>query len=304
MGAHHARVIAQSGEAELAYVIDPERSRAEDLTKRFGGEPAADAADIGDCQGAVVAAPTQTHLPAVATLLDRGIPALVEKPLSEDVDQVRAMLAKSEQSGVPITCGFVERFNPVIVAARKMLEGVPLHLLFLRHSPPAPRIQTSVVHDLLIHDIDLAVQICGERAHVASAAGWHPQGSAQLEIVDSTIVFGGTSVATLSADRWGQRKVRFVSISTDKALLELDLVRQTITVYRHVSHELRGDEPTYRAETMMDIPFVRHSGEPLVLQFDHFLGLIEGTADAAEERRSLLPAHELAAEIQESASGS
>ena len=81
-------------------------------------------------------------------------------------------------------------------------------------------------------------------------------------------------------------------------MIELDLLRQDISVYRHVRHEqLGGASTTYRAETVIDIPFVRHAGEPLALQFEHFLDLVEGRADAEVERCRVLPAHELASRI-------
>jgi hypothetical protein len=52
---------------------------------------------------------------------------------------------------------------------------------------------------------------------------------------------------------------------------------------------------------VIDIPFVRHTGEPLALQFAHFLDLVSGRADACAERNSILPAHEVAAAIEECA---
>jgi len=60
-----------------------------------------------------------------------------------------------------------------------------------------------------------------------------------------------------------------------------------------------GQAAGYRAETVVDIPSARPTGEALALQVRHFLDLIEGRADACQERNSILPAQEIAAAIQE-----
>ncbi|HZU76913.1 MAG TPA: gfo/Idh/MocA family oxidoreductase, partial [Dehalococcoidia bacterium] len=80
------------------------------------------------------------------------------------------------------------------------------------------------------------------------------------------------------------------------ALYEVDLLRQDLTVYHHRAHELTAG-PTYRAETVMDVPFVRHRGEPLALQLQHFIDLLDGRVDADAERAGILPPHELAARV-------
>ena len=104
-----------------------------------------------------------------------------------------------------------------------------------------------------------------------------------------------------SASRASQRKVRSQLVATSTALYDVDLLRQDLTVYRHRAHAQAvgaGQAAGYRAETVIDIPFVRHTGEPLALQFAHFLDLVSGRADACEERNSILPAHEIASTIE------
>jgi hypothetical protein len=119
------------------------------------------------------------------------------------------------------------------------------------------------------------------------------------DLADCSLAFRDGSIATLSAGRIGHRKVRSMSITTDAALYELDLLRQDLTVYRHKEHSVIDDSAGYRSETVMEIPFVRVQKEPLAAQFDHFLDLIDGHVDPESERRSLMPAHELAFRFEE-----
>jgi predicted dehydrogenase len=240
-----------------------------------------------------------------AELIDSGVPLLIEKPLAQRLGEVDALIAASTARGVPITCGFVERFNPAVQTAMSLLDEPVLHVLALRHSPPAPRITVNVVHDLLIHDIDLALMLMnGEVISSVVSASCTPGWSELAEIADCTIGFASGAVATVSASRASQRKVRTIRISSESTLLELDLMAQTVMLYRHVGHELVDIESrrSYRAQTIMDVPFVRRSGEPLAMQWSHFLDILAGRSDASANLNSLRAPHEVADAVLESAS--
>ena len=177
--------------------------------------------------------------------------------------------------------------------------GYLLHLLGIRHSPHNPRTRSSVIDDLLIHDIDLALDLLG--GSVTSVSGGHwvsPDGVEEL--ADCTMVFDHGAVATLSSSRVSQRKVRSLSLSSADLLVEIDLLRHDLTTFHHRSGEVVDrDGPIYRAETVVEIPFVRHTGEPLAVQFDHFVDLVEGSASRDAERATLRAPHAAVARIKE-----
>lgn len=305
MGRHHARVLSRCPDTEVAVVIDVDPLRAELLASGFGCRASTRLEDACSCDAAVVATPPGDHLEVALPLLEAGIPLLVEKPLSEDLREARAIVEASRSRRVPLACGFVERYNPVVLAAARLMEdaGPALHLVGLRHSPPDPVVATSVVHDLLIHDIDLALRMCAGGWAVEVAGGlWRGGPRGGVEIADCVLVTDAGAMATLSASRMGQRKVRRLELSTPAGQMELDLLRRTITVYRHVTHEA-AEGGTYRAETVMDIPFVQEAGEPLALQLSHFVALVRGEVDPDAEREGLLPPHEVATRVQQDALG-
>jgi len=300
MGANHARVIAECADAELALIVDSDSTRAEVLAGSFNCAHASDLAAVRGCDAAVLATPTRLHADQAMSLFDLGMPVLIEKPLTPKIADTRALLDEANSRGIPLMCGFVERYNPAAQTVLRMLDEMPVHIVGLRHSPPTPRTTLSVVLDLLIHEIDLVLRYTRSAAPVkvqgvVGGAGAVP-GS---EIAGCLLTFEPT-IATLSATRTGQRKIRSQFIETSSALYEIDLLRQDVTVYRHRSHTYEG-LMSYRAETVVDIPFVRHAGEPLALQLEHFLTLIDGRADAAAERDSILPAHEVAAAVEDRA---
>jgi predicted dehydrogenase len=300
MGANHARVIAESDAADLAVIIDTDTERVAPLAERLGCAYAQDLEAARDCDGVIVATPTRLHAGQAAVLMELSKALLVEKPIAPTVAETRAVIAESRRRGVPLMCGFVERFNPAVTTVVQLLDDLPVHVLGLRHSPATPRSTLSVVLDLLIHEIDLALLYNrGCKPDRVSSALSSARTDAVTEIADCMLHFESGGVATLSASRASQRKLRTHLIATPTALYDVDLLRQDVTVYRHRSHSQEAEASvSYRAETVVDIPFVRHRGEPLALQLHHFLDLVDGKVDVDAERDSILPAHEVAACVE------
>ena len=302
MGSSHARVIAESGDAELEVIVDVDAAAAQRLADRYGSRASTDLADAACCDAVVIAGSTAARMECVLPLLQAGRPLLVEKPFAPTLAQLDELLQVATDRDVPVMCGFVERFNAALRTAVQILHGPPVHLLAVRHSPPAPRIASSVVNDLMLHDLDVAQRLFGQvEPMLVGSACVQPPHSPWNEIADCSIGFGSAGIATLSANRMGQRKVRSLTIHTENQLVEVDLLRQDVTVYRNVSQEmsLSGGGMGYRSSTEIELPFVRHAGEPLTLQFAHFLDLVAGVADHVEERRQLRPAHVLAEQIEQ-----
>jgi predicted dehydrogenase len=200
-------------------------------------------------------------------------------------------------------CGFLERFNPAILTARQLIED-PIHISTTRHSPYAPRIKTGVAWDLLVHDLDLVTQIMAGKKVVrivGSTGTYHSDSpSNSKDIAECLLTFDNGAIAQSSASRLGHKKVRSMFVTEQDKLTEIDLLRKDVTVYRHVSDQMVEEMSRgYRQQTVIDIPEIVSSQEPLVAQLSHFVDLISGVADADQEREGLLPAHEIVESIME-----
>lgn len=302
MGGNHARVIADSDVAELALIVDTDPSRGRALADHAGCEFSTHLEAARRCDAAVIATPTRAHPQQACALLQAGLPLLVEKPLAPTVGESERIIREACTSGVPLMCGFVERFNPAVTTVLALLEERPVHVVALRHSPVTPRTTLSVVFDLLIHDIDLTLRYAKPHRLPRVASSLTYAGAQVAQVADCVLDFDGALVATLSSSRSSQRKVRTHLIETPSVLYEVDLLRQDVTVYQHRTHALiGGPAPSYRAETVVDIPFVRHGGEPLLLQLRHFVRLLDGKVEVESERKSILPAHVVAALAEQGA---
>ncbi len=294
MGSLHARVIAQSPLCELALLVEPREEQGRAVAGRFGTAWAPDFDDLAGIDAVVVAAATPAHYEVAGRVLDLGTPLLVEKPLAATYEQSSELVSRAERAAVPLACGLLERFNPAIRTAREFV-GEVVQVNATRHSPFVPRITTGVATDLLIHDVDLAIQFVGSDPVQAKGefGYFHPssvENNAE-DCADAMLRFDSGTVATISASRVSQRKVRQLSLLELDRLIEIDLLRKDITIYRHIDHSQPSDRDGYQQQTVIEIPAIRYSEEPLAAQLAHFVGLLADGADIDTERDAILPAH-------------
>jgi predicted dehydrogenase len=264
------------------------------LAQQFGGIPVSSIDDIRDVQAAVVATSTSSHFEIVKSLLELKVPVLCEKPLTTNIDATTELLEISMRNSIPIQCGFVERFNPAFLTARKFIDEPIVHAQSVRHSPPAGRAASGVAEDLLIHDLDLALSLSSSSVTTVAGSVYKSEITQEDEISECILAFQDDSLFTLSASRMSQRKIREWRICTDKHLYEVDLLRQTVAIYENINQEVgTGGGASYRARTTVDYPFIERSGEPLALQLQHFGKLLSSEIDQQKERDSILASHEV-----------
>ncbi|MGH3951338.1 MAG: Gfo/Idh/MocA family protein [Pseudonocardiaceae bacterium] len=318
MGTLHARVIAQNDRSKLVRVIEPREEAGRAVADRWGADWSPELDSLSDVDGVVLASVTEMHRELALEVLRQEKPVLIEKPIASNLAHTKEILAVAAERDVPLMCGLVERYNPAVLTALALVDE-PVHLTARRHSPYAPRISTGVAWDLLVHDVDIAIQFFGgvmpER--VAAAAGYfHPRSADGAEdTVEALLSFGdgpgsaaracglgsaarACGLATVSASRLGQHKVRSLVVSELERSVEIDLLRRDVTICRHVSHDAATpDGLGYRQQTIIEIPELISAREPLATQWDRFLDLMAGEHDLAAERASILPAHQVVAAV-------
>ncbi len=298
MGSNHARTVARSEQFHLSFVVDADLERAKTLAGQYGAKAVTSIEDIRDVQAAIVATSTNSHFGIVENLLELTIPVLCEKPLTPSLEMTRTLIDTSIKKATPIQCGFVERFNPAFVTAKKMINQPVIHAQSVRHSPPAVRIASGVAEDLLIHDLDLALSLTTSPIRNVAGSVYRSSKTNEHEISDCIITLEDQAVLTLSASRVSQRKIRDWRICTEKDLIEVDLLRQTVTIYENINQEVgAGGGASYRARTTVDYPFIERAGEPLAMQLQHFAKLLNSEVDEQKERDSILASHAVLSEF-------
>lgn len=290
MGALHARVIASHPDVEFAWVCDQNPN----VARRIGElhnvghsrEP-----DLSAVDAIVVATPTQFHHKVAKSLLEEGIPLLVEKPLAQSMAEVSELAEIALAKGLVLQCGLLERFNPAFQTLLDLCRN-PLEVRTVRHSPPASRIVTGVSGDLLIHDVDLVLRLFSS-SPISQVAKTDREArpTGVEETAELLLEFSEGRIAALSASRRSHRKVRSIQVIEEDRLIDVDLLRRDITIYKHMLESSTEDELGYRQQTIMEIPVIAHQGEPLRLQLDHFLSLLRSDVGRETEIESFVRPH-------------
>jgi predicted dehydrogenase len=308
MGSNHARVIAQNEACDLAVVVEASEDAGRRAAERWS---ATYRPEIGSLQGidaVVIAAATEAHYDLASQVLAAGLPVFVEKPLTPSLDQTKALLDASRRVGVPIMCGFVERYNPAVLTARALV-GSPVLFQATRHSPYTPRIRQSVAWDLMVHDVDMAVGFMGGQVKSVRGVGSVVVPGAvpdAEDIMEAAILFSTGGIATISASRTAQCKMRSAFVYERERQIEIDLLQRNVVIRRSVGQDVftedaLGNQRSYKQQSVIEIPEIVTAREPLASQLDHFLKLVAGSADADQERSSILPAHDVVARVVASA---
>jgi predicted dehydrogenase len=300
MGTLHARVLSGNERVELTRIVDPREDVGRAVAERFETRWSPEIGSLSDVDAVVLASATEVHHDLAQEILGQGKPLLIEKPVANNLELAEEIVRLSAMKDIPLMCGLLERYNPAVMTAFALVHE-PVHLMAMRHGPYAPRIKTGVAWDLLVHDVDIAIQFFGGAtpSRVTSGAGYfHPQSVEGAEDTIETVLTFPTGLATVSASRLGQKKVRSLVVSELDRMIEIDLLRRDVTIYRHISHDsATPDGLGYRQQTVIEIPELVSAREPLATQLDRFIDLIEGKIDVTVERDSILPSHRVVANV-------
>jgi predicted dehydrogenase len=263
-GANHCRVIHESTRAELAAVVDIDRTRAGAAAAQYGAQAFTDARDLaGKVDAAIVSSPTTVHEAIGCQLLEAGIDVLVEKPIAPDVPAASRLIETAERHGRILQVGHLERFNPAVVELERRAT-LPLFFEVHRLNLFSPRsLDVDVVLDLMIHDVDVVLSLARAEPQEIRAAGISIL-SEKVDIANVRLQFPNGCVANLTASRVSTERVRKLRLFQPNQYLSLDYTRQDLAVFSVSGGRQIGFEQAKVAKS-----------EPLKLQLDAFLDSVE-----------------------------
>jgi len=274
MGTNHARVLSELPGARAVAIVDPDESRGRPAASDAGCDYAASMAEIdGHVDAAIVATPTETHVDVALEALGRGWHVLVEKPLAPTAREADELVLAAMAAGRLLAVGHVERFNPACLDLPRFVSE-PLFIQTRRLSPYTDRIRDGVVRDMMIHDLDLVLSLAGAEP-IEVTADVSRSRSRSEDLATATLVFPSGLIAQLTATRIGQDKVRQMDILQTDSLINVDLLRQDITVrYQATAEYPRSGARRLKEASIKEIPYLEHRGEPLFLELQDFVTAI------------------------------
>ncbi|WP_165226376.1 Gfo/Idh/MocA family protein [Aquisphaera insulae] len=292
LGQHHARILAALPEVQLVAVADSRPEQARLVASRLGTRALDDYRDLLDQVDAVsVAVPTTLHREVAGAFLERGIPTLVEKPLAGSLAEAEELVALARSTGTVLQVGHIERFNPALSA----LQNKALRPRFIH----AERLSTytfrstdiGVVHDLMIHDIDLVLSMVAAPVQSVSAVGLSLF-SEREDVADARVLFEDGTVANITASRASYTAVRKMRIWATEGYASLDFGAKQATIVEPSEAFLAGQlgleglditQPAAVKEHLfgkiLRVDRVEAAGrEPLALELEEFVQSVRGQA--------------------------
>jgi predicted dehydrogenase len=272
MGQYHGRVYAELWDVDLVGVVDIDPARAASVAAQYDTKSFSDhRALIGRVDVVSVAVPTEQHFSVTRDLLEAGVCVLVEKPMTPTLDDARELYALARRVGVALEVGHVERFNGAVQEIRKIVSR-PILIESRRLGPFVPRVQKdTVVMDLMIHDIDIVLALVDSPPRRLAAFG-AVVNSETTDVATVQIAFESGAIASITASRATEEKVRTLTITQPDAYIVLDYTDQDIQIHRRAAQEytLNRESIRYRQASFVEHLFV-HRDNPLKLEIQHLI---------------------------------
>lgn len=247
LGRHHARILSSLERVELVAVVDVNADAGRDVAERCHTAWYADHAEIvGQVDAVVVAVPTQAHYAVASDFLAQGVDVLVEKPIAAKVAEAERLVETAAARQCILQVGHIERFNPALLAARAHL-AEPRYIRAERYSPYAFRsTDIGVVHDVMIHDIDLVLSIVRSGIEQVEAFGVSIMGEHE-DCVQARVHFANGCIADLAANRVSPVTRRDMQVWSAGNCLYLDFAAREAMIYSPTPALMFGTPPIERA---------------------------------------------------------
>ncbi|MWV40034.1 Gfo/Idh/MocA family oxidoreductase [Natrialba sp. INN-245] len=299
MGQHHARVYDELPGANLVGVSDVDVEQAQEVAAKHDTEVMARDELLRVVDAVSVVVPTQYHYDLVTTCLDANVATFVEKPVLGDLERADELQSRVERADVPVQVGHIERFNPAVQALEEIISDLSVVSIRAQRLGPEPNreIEDSAVLDLMIHDIDIVLSLLGREpisVHSAGVEG-NRHASALLE-------FDGGTMASLTASRKTQRKVRTLEVTAEECFVEVDYLDQSVEIHRDSVPEYieENGDVRFKHESIVERPQISN-GEPLRKELESFVEAVDSHRVPEVTVSDGLAALEVALEIENTA---
>ena len=305
LGTQHARILSYLEKVDFKGVADIDSNKSMVIGNRHrvpyyeNFEDMLDEIDAG-----IVAAPTSEHFSIAEKLLkdpvfklsDRknekllkeGKSVLLEKPMTDTVEQAEMLVDLAKKKGLILQIGHLERFNPAVEALKDIVKEPKFIEVQRLGSFSARSLDTNVVLDLMIHDLDIILDLINDEVDVIRSSGIHVL-SEKFDIANARLEFKSGCVATLTASRVHQGKVRNLRIFEPTAYYSVDYMDQEVK-----SFPLNGRQTDIRTLKIK-------KEEPLKIELKNFLDCIRTgknkKVSGEEGLRALKLAHKILDEI-------
>ncbi len=302
MGQHHTRVLSMLKDVELVGVSDINIERGLEIASKYRIRFFENYLDLIPYVEAVcIAVPTRLHYQVGMDCLQGGVHTLIEKPIAASIAEAESLVNAAAEWNSILQVGHIERFNPAFQELGKVLKTEELLALeSQRMSPYSQRANdVSVVLDLMIHDIDLLLELAAAPVVKLTSFGSGSPHSGNLDYVTATLGFANGTIASLTASKITHRKIRRIAAHCRNSLTEADFLDSEILIHRQTTANYTTDygQILYRQDGLIEKVYTSKI-EPLHAELEHFVNCVRGGEQPSVGGEQALKALRLAREIE------
>lgn len=283
LGSIHLRIYQEIKGIEKIYLVDTDINK---VSAHQGLPALSDYRKLlGKVDAVSIATPTTTHFRIAKFFLENKIPVLVEKPITQSLSQANKLIKTAEKNKTLLFVGHVERYNNAYLAIKKAIKN-PLFIECHRLNPyPNRSLDISVVLDLMIHDLDIILDLVRDEIKKVEAKGVKVL-SLTEDIANARITFKKGCVANITSSRISAKKERKIRIFLPHCYISLDYAEQKAEIYRKIGKEIKSEFLSINKE------------EPLKKEIIDFVQLVTGRKFEIEDAVKAKDALALALKIQ------
>lgn len=265
LGRWHSHKYAALEDVDLAAVVDVDPDHARSVAEETGTRALTDYRElIGEIDMASIVVPTAHHHRIAMDLMNAGIHVLVEKPVTSTVEEARELVALADEKGLVFQVGHLERFNPAMQVLSKEVRQ-PLFIESHRVAPFKKRgTDISVIMDLMIHDIDLVLDLVNSPLAQIDASGASVL-SQEIDIANARLRFESGCVANITASRVSMKSERRMRFFQRDGYYSADLSHHTLDIREKQGPDSENGEPSIHARKMEF-----EKGDPLMEEIRDF----------------------------------
>lgn len=292
LGKFHAQKYATLPNSRLVAVCDNNIETAKQIANELGTQ-AVDSFDaMKDQIDAVsIVVPTQLHHSIAKQCLEAGKHVLLEKPMTTTVKQAKELVELAQDNNLKLQIGHLERFNPAILSLEEILK-TPLFIESHRVAPFNPRgADVNVILDLMIHDIDIILDIVGAPVKRIDAKGVAVL-SKDIDIANARLAFENGCVANVTASRAGMKSERKMRLFQHDAYITIDFQNKKVGIHRKGAGELYPGVANISSKEQ-----TFEQGDALLAEIESFLDCIQNNKPPKVDGKAGLHALETAIEI-------
>lgn len=240
LGKIHTKLWSLNDNVNLKGIYDPNVETSKIVAEEFNCISFSSLEEMcNEVDAVTISSPTSFHFENAEYCIKKGVHCLIEKPITSTYEEAVKLIELAKEFGVKLQVGHVERFNPAIAAAKKF-NIVPRFVETHRLSQFKPRaIDVSVIHDLMIHDLDILLWMMDSKVKSIDANGVNIL-TDTTDIANARITFENGAVANITASRISAKPMRKMRIFQKDMYLSIDFGVPEVEAFRIMPE---GDMP-------------------------------------------------------------